>query len=274
VVGVLAERGVTRISLGAQSLNRAKLRVLERDHEPADVRNAVERARPHIGSVSLDLIFAAPNESLDDWRADLEGAVALAPDHVSAYGLTYERGTTFYGRLIRGDLVRTDEEREREMYLAAVDRLSAAGFEHYEVSNFARFGHRCRHNESTWLGGSYYAAGAGAARYVDGRRETNHRSTTTYLHRVLSGQSPVAESETLGPEDRARELLVLGMRRREGVERRWFHTESGFTLDELFGPAVTEFVSRGLLEDTGTHVRLSREGLLVSDAMWPTILRT
>jgi oxygen-independent coproporphyrinogen-3 oxidase len=274
VVGVLADRGVTRLSLGAQSLNRTKLRVLERDHEPDDVRSAVERARPRIGSVSLDLIFAAPNETLDEWQCDLEGGIELAPHHISTYGLTYERGTTFYGRLIKGELVSADEERQREMYLLAIDRLTAAGFEHYEVSNFARSGHRCRHNESTWLGRGYYAAGAGAARYVDGRRETNHRSTTTYLHRVLSGQSPVAESETLGPEDRARELLVLGMRRREGVERRWFHTESGFTLDELFGPSLAEFVSRGLLEDTGRKVRLSREGLLVSDAMWPAILRS
>ncbi len=274
VVGVLAGRGVTRLSLGAQSLNRAKLLVLERDHDPDDVRSAVDRARPHIGSVSLDLIFAAPGETLDDWRADLEGAIELTPDHISTYGLTYERGTTFYGRLLKGELVRNDDEQEREMYLTAVDRLTAAGFEHYEVSNFARPGHRCRHNESTWLGRGYFAVGAGAARYVDGRRETNHRSTTTYLHRVLSGQSPVAESELLGPEDRARELLVLGMRRREGVERAWFREQSGFTLDELFGPSLAEYVSRGLLEDTGTQVRLSREGLLVSDAMWPIILRT
>ena len=105
------------------------------------------------------------------------------------------------------------------MYAAVIDRLTAAGFEHYEVSNFARPGRRSRHNQAYWSGDGYFAAGPGAARYVDGVRETNHRSTTTYLHRVLAGESPVAEREQLDPEARARELLVFALRRIEGVSR-------------------------------------------------------
>ena len=142
----------------------------------------------------------------------------LEPDHVSTYGLTFERGTTFWNRLSHGQLARLGEELERSLFARAIERLSAAGFEHYEVSNFARPGRRCRHNEAYWAGEPYFAAGPGATRYIGGVRETNHRSTLTYLKRVLSGQSPIAEREQLADEDRARELLVFGLRRMGGVE--------------------------------------------------------
>jgi len=156
--------------------------------------------------------------------------------------------------------------------------LTARGFEHYEVSNFARlrekvsgtesdarsassacksdsvpdtFSHRCRHNEVYWSGDEYYAAGPGASRYVAGVRETNHRSTTTYIKRVLAGQSPVAEREELNPEDRARELLVFGLRRLEGVDRTWFAARTGFDLDALIGEPLRRHVALGLLADDG-----------------------
>jgi oxygen-independent coproporphyrinogen-3 oxidase len=273
VVRILADHGVTRISIGAQSFAPDTLQKLERDHGPAEIVNAVTVARTISLDVSLDLIFAAPDETMVRWQADLDQALQLAPDHISTYGLTYERGTTFWGRLTRGDLARADEGVEREMYLTAIDTLAAAGFEHYEVSNFARPGHRCRHNEVYWAGQSYFAAGPGAARYVAGRRETNHRSTTTWLRRVMAGESPVAEQETLDAVDRAREMLVLGLRRLAGVDREEFRSRAGFAVDELGGEALQGFVDRGLLEDTGHTVRLSRAGLLVSDALWPKLLR-
>ncbi|HUY36123.1 MAG TPA: radical SAM family heme chaperone HemW [Pirellulales bacterium] len=272
-LAVMAEHGVTRISLGAQSFDAAKLRRLERDHEPADVARSFDLARRRIASVSLDLIFAAPGETPAEWENDLAAALRLQPDHVSTYGLTLERGTTFWGRLLSGQLTRADEESERTMYAAAIDTLGAAGFEHYEVSNFARPAQRCRHNEVYWAADEYYAAGPGAARYVAGRREVNHRSTTTWLKRVLAGESPVGESETLSPEDRAREALVLGLRRLEGVERNAFARRTGFEIDELVGAAVKCYVALGLLIDDTGRVRLTREGLFVSDSIWPALLK-
>jgi oxygen-independent coproporphyrinogen-3 oxidase len=269
---VLADAGVTRVSLGAQSFDARKLQALERSHDAAAIRDAVARCRRFARSVSLDLIFGTPGESLADWQRDLEAALALSPDHVSTYGLTYERGTAFWGRLQRRDLAQLDEELERAMYLAAIDTLLAAGFEHYEVSNFARPGHRCRHNETYWLGRGYYAAGPGAARYVGGRRETNHRSTTTWLRRVLAGESPVAESEQLPPEESARERLVFGLRRLEGVQLADFARQTGFTVEQLCGPALERYVEQGLLERHGGSLRLTRAGLLVSDALWPAFL--
>ena len=272
-VRILAEHAVNRVSLGAQSFDAAKLRLLERDHQADDIARSVDLLRAAGLDVSLDLIFGVPDESLTLWRNDLESALRLHPDHISTYGLTYERGADFWRRLIHGELTRLDEETERSLYAEAIDMLTARGFEHYEVSNFARPGKRCRHNEAYWTGEEYFAAGPGASRYVAGVRETNHRSTTTYLKRVLAGQSPVAEREQLDPEDRAREFLVFALRRLEGIDRRWFLARSGVDLDALVGDPLRHHVALGLLSDDGDRIRLTREGLFVSDAIWPSFLR-
>jgi oxygen-independent coproporphyrinogen-3 oxidase len=270
---VLAAAGVTRVSLGVQSFDDKKLAVLERDHRRREIESAYAAARSFAHSVSLDLIFAAPGESLDHWRRDLESAIALAPDHVSTYGLTFEKGTSFWTRRHRSELPQAAEDLEAQMYELAIDTLTAAGYEHYEVSNFARTGHKCRHNEVYWTGGSYFAAGPGASRHIAGRRETNHKSTTTYIRRVLAGQSPVAESEELSPEDRARERLVFGLRRLEGISLADFAHDTGFDIDTLGGQSLTRFVEQGLLDRSQTRLRLTRKGLLVSDALWPELIR-
>lgn len=273
-VAVLKEGGVTRLSLGAQSFNDAKLRLLERNHDAAVIRRAVELARAASFDVSLDLIFGTPGETPEAWRRDLDAALALAPDHLSTYGLTIERGTAFWSRREHGSLQSVDEERERELYLATIDRLTAAGYEHYEVSNFARPGKRCRHNEVYWAARGYYAAGPGAARYVAGRRATNHRSTTTWLARIRANESPVAESETLPPDRKAREALVLGLRRlTDGVARRAFADEFGHDVDALGGDELRRLIATGMLDDRDGRLRLSREGLLIADWIWGRLLR-
>ena len=270
---LLAELGVTRVSLGAQSFHDDKLKRLQRDHMADDSRRAIERLRcAGIASLSLDLIFAAPGETLDGWHDDLTQAISLLPEHISTYGLTFEKGTTFYGRLDRGELTQCDEESERAMYLAAIERLTAAGYEHYEVSNFAQPGRRSRHNQTYWTGEPYLAFGPGAARFIGGTREMNHRSVTTYLHRVLAGESPVADRETLSPTESARERLVFGLRRLAGVNVDDFARYTGFTVNELAGPSIDKFIALGLLECGDGRLRLTREGLLVSDSLWPELL--
>lgn len=271
-VARMADLGVNRISLGVQSLRAEKLRLLERDHDRHRVAAAVAAGRERIASISCDLIFGAPQETLADWKRDLDALLALEPDHISTYGLTYERGARFWARRARGELSEVDEEVQRAMYEHAIDRLTSAGYEHYEVSNFARPGHRCRHNEVYWLGEPWFAVGPGAASYVGGTRRMNHASTTTYLRRVLAGESPVAETETLGAEPRARERLVFGLRRLEGIERAAFAAETGWSVDELAGRELTRYVSLGLIDDDGQRIRLTREGLLISDSLWPALL--
>lgn len=271
-VAVLSAQGATRLSLGVQSLDDAKLRALERNHSRHDVVRAMDLARAAGMQVSVDLMFAAPGETLEQWRRDLAAAIELRPDHISTYGLTWEPGAAFTARRDKGLLRPLDEELERAMYSQAIERLTDAGFEHYEVSNFALAGRRSRHNEVYWAGSEYFAAGPGAARYVDGVRSTNHRSTTTYLKRVQTGISAIFEQEELAPEQRARELLVLGLRRLEGVQRSTFAMKSGFEMDQLAGRAIGKFVELGLLSDDGSRVKLTREGLFVSDALWPELL--
>jgi oxygen-independent coproporphyrinogen-3 oxidase len=158
------------------------------------------------------------------------------------------------------------------MYVTAIERLQTAGFAHYEISNFAQSGQESRHNHRYWAGAEYYAVGPGAARYVDGVRETNHRSTPTYLQRVACGDSPVAEREQLDDEQRAREQLIFGLRRMSGVNRHQFADQTGFEIDVLAGKSIAKFVDLGLLVDDGEYLRLSREGLLISDSLWPDLM--
>jgi oxygen-independent coproporphyrinogen-3 oxidase len=271
-LAILKSNGVTRISLGVQSFRAEKLRLLERDHSGDDARNATSAAKSSIPSVSLDLIFATPGESLADWLEDLDSAIGLGPDHISTYGLTFEKGTSYWSRRLQGNLAEVDEETQRAMYEAAIDRLTAAGYEHYEVSNFARPGHRCRHNEAYWRGDEYYATGPGASRFLAGRRETNHRSTVTYIARLERGESPVAEIDELDAADRARERLVFALRRIDGVSRQWFAKATGHSVELLAGKTIEHYVELGLLADDGDVLRLTRDGLCVSDAMWPKLL--
>jgi oxygen-independent coproporphyrinogen-3 oxidase len=271
-VAVLAEFGVTRISLGAQSFHEQKLAVLERRHTAEQIRRSVELARRHELDVALDLIFAAPGETLQDWTVDLMTAVSLLPDHISTYGLTFEKGTRFWRRRQGGQLRPADEELERAMYETALDQLTAAGFEHYEVSNFAKPAKRCRHNENYWLGEEYYAAGPGAASYLNGVRSLNLRSTTAYMKAVLAGYNPVAETESLDQRERALEVLVFALRRLAGVDRSWFQQKTGFALDELVGGKLPQLLELGLMNDHGTTLKLTRSGLLVSDSIFSLFL--
>ncbi|MDA1018363.1 MAG: radical SAM family heme chaperone HemW [Planctomycetota bacterium] len=266
-IDVLHEYGVNRISLGVQSFDQSALSFLERDHTPGDVLQAVEVVRNRIPNFSLDLIFAVPGQSLVDWHASLDAAIALSPTHLSTYGLTIEKGTAFWSRQRKGNLHRLPDELERDMYAAAIERLPAAGFTQYEISNFARAGFNCRHNEVYWSGLSYDAFGPGAACFISGRRETNHRSVTGWLKRVLAGKSPIGDSEQLAPEDHARELLVLGLRRTAGVDKPRFLKLTGYTVDALTRGRIDSHLAAKHVVESESMLRLTRAGRFFADAV-------
>jgi oxygen-independent coproporphyrinogen-3 oxidase len=266
-IAVLADRGVNRVSLGVQSFQPEFLSRLERQHGPSHVGPAVERIRARISNVSLDLIFAVPGQTPGEWDADLTAALALEPDHISTYGLTYEKGTPLWKRRERGEVRAVGEDDELAMYVGSMDRLSAAGFEQYEVSNFARPGRRCRHNETYWANEAYLGFGVGAARFVTGRREVNCRNTEVYIRRVLAGESPTFQSEQLPPEDAARETAAVQLRRSAGVIRSRFRDQTAFDFDELTRGRAELLVAEALLEDDGAAVRLTRRGRCVADAL-------
>jgi oxygen-independent coproporphyrinogen-3 oxidase len=264
--------GATRVSLGAQSLDAATLRSLDRDHSPADVLAAVDRLRGRGLAVNLDLMTAAPAQSLAAVERDLDAFAAVGCGHVSVYCLTWEPGTAFDSRRRKGLLAPVDDGLERAMFDAAIDRLEAAGYEHYEVSNFARPGFRCRHNEAYWDCRPWEGFGPGAARFDGRTRTTNHRSVTGWIDRVLGGRDHAGDRDAMSDEEAARERVVMGLRRRDGIDREAFREASGFELDRLAGPVIARWVARGLATDDGSRVRLSRQGLLVSDGLWGEVL--
>jgi oxygen-independent coproporphyrinogen-3 oxidase len=268
----LAACGVTRISLGVQSLSLEKLNILERDHSREVVEQAMTQARSFANSVSLDLIFAAPGESMAQWKSDLADAIQLAPDHFSTYELTYEKGTQFWNRRARRELESADEDLRCRMYEHAMDTLARHGYRQYEISSFAKLGHESRHNHVYWSGDPYFAFGPGAARYVDGIRETNHPSTLRYLKQVEAEISPVASSEKLSPEASARELLAIGLRRLRGVNFRNFKNQTGFSVDELIAKVRPSLQQLGLVEIDSENIRLTRAGILVCDSVAREIL--
>ncbi|MCY2966989.1 MAG: radical SAM family heme chaperone HemW [Planctomycetota bacterium] len=266
-VNVLARLGVNRISLGVQSFDDAVLLRLERDHRAEEVERVVEHLSCSIPNVALDLIFGVPGQTLESWRKTLDRAIALRPAHVSTYGLTFEKGTTFWTRRSKGELSPAPEDLEYEMYALAMDQLPAAGFGQYELSNFARPARECRHNETYWAGHPCFAFGPGAARYIAGVREIGHRSTTSWLAKVEAGESPIGYREELTAEDRAREALIVGLRRNRGVSRDEFARDHGFSLDELGGPAWDRLCQRGLIAATEDGYRLTRAGRFLADTV-------
>jgi oxygen-independent coproporphyrinogen-3 oxidase len=252
--------GVTRISVGAQSFHPGALRWMGRLHGPDGVGVAVESARgAGFEDISVDLIFGLPGHLGRSWAEDLARTLELAPEHVSLYGLTVESSTPL-GRAVReGREDPVDEERYREEYLLAAEILAGAGFEHYEVSNFARPGHASRHNQAYWSGQPYLGLGNGAHSYVHPVRRWNQRSWPQYRGAVLAGRSPEAGREVLGEEAIRLERVWLSLR-----------TSRGFTAEGL-PPRASALLSRwthaGLATRCGGRVRLTAEGWLVLDQL-------
>lgn len=293
-LGLLRDHGVNRISLGGQSFNDAKLRLLERDHTGSQLRDLVNKSAELFDNVSLDLIFAAPGETIEQWQRDVQSALALPLMHLSTYGLTIEPGANFWGRMLRGDIAELDADLQLEMYNYTIDALTAAGWQHYEVSNFSLPGAACRHNKAYWNGQSWWAFGPGASSFLPTlkvreplstddvdtldsinptwTRATNHRSTTQYIRLIQSGKSPVHERDELDLEQWIRERLVFGLRQMAGVDMVELSNSWPGTLDELFDPYLARYQEHGWLEVSDGRLRLTRKGLVISDSLWPDLL--
>ncbi len=264
---LMSDHGVNRVSLGIQSFDDKKLGVLERSHSSTQATEIVQQTAETIANVSIDLIFGAPGETLSGWQNDLQIATSLPITHVSTYALTFEKGTSFWTRRNRGDLDAVDEFNEIAMYDAAREVFAADGLQHYEISSFAREGFRCQHNLAYWQGDGWYAAGPGAAGYVDGVRMVNHRSTTTYLKRIEKGESPLAESEPISREQAAREQAAFGVRMIDGVDLRQIRERHGFDLEVECDEGLQRLLGQGLIQKHNGHVRLTDRGIHFADTV-------
>ena len=269
----LQQIGVNRISLGVQSFQEPKLRTLERDHSPAEAIATVHRCNELFGNVSIDLIFATPNETLSQWTSDVQQAIALRPTHLSTYELTYEKGTTFWNRKSNGELTESDDELKTIMYQSAIGAFTQSGYEHYEVSSFARSGRQSRHNNIYWTGLPFFGFGPGAASYVGGQRETRHQSPVAYMARVENGQPPVVDSEKLVGLEKIQERVAIGLRRREGIEITSFNDRNQCDLLHLLAPLWKELEQLELIQMSHGRIVVTSKGLLVNDWIAEQILR-
>ncbi len=258
--------GVGRFSIGVQTFHAHHLRFLDRAHSAERAEHAFAALRAAgATNVSIDLMFGVPGETLAEWQADLERALALRPDHLSCYNLTFEPGTRLHHELQQGRAAPNDEEVDRAMFVHTRERLAAAGFDAYEISNFAGPGGPCRHNDHYWLQGDYVGIGPGASSHRGGVRWTNLKPVDAWARAALAGWPTAGSAETLHPGQRAGEAIWLGLRRRDGVDLAAVGARVGIDVAQRFRPLVERHAAAGLVDVDGPRVRLTPAGLLLAD---------
>lgn len=257
----LAEGGVTRLSVGVQSVVPSVLATLDRTHSPEKVPEVIGWARDAGLGVSIDLIFGSPGETLEQWATTVEAAIALTPDHISAYSLIVEPGTALARRISRGELATPDDDVQADMYSLADDAFGAAGFEWYEISNWARDDSlQAHHNRTYWSAHDWWGVGPGAHSHVGGVRWWNVKHPSAYVRRIKDAASPAHAREILSEDEQTLERIMLGLRVREGIASSWVSSEKT--------PIIAGLIGQGLLEGPAAlagRLVLTKPGRLVAD---------
>ena len=260
---------VNRVSMGAQTFDDDRLQFIHRRHTSEQVTTAIRRLREKgIHNISIDLMYGFPEETLEKWEHDIQQALALNVEHISAYALTYEEGTPLYRLLEEGKVKEIDEERSLAMYDRLIDRLQEAGYEHYEISNFARKGWRSRHNSSYWQLVPYIGIGAAAHSYDGRQRQWNIADINSYINHIQQGIVP-AEGELLDKDSRYNDHVMLALRTCEGLDLGTLDSDERSYCEET----AKKFVLDGLLVKTDNHLKLSRKGLFVSDMIMSELMK-
>jgi len=258
--------GFSRLSIGVQSFDDGLLIALDRFHTAGEAERALQAARDAgFTNLNLDLMFGLPKQNLPLWEATLERALALGTEHLSLYALTLEPGTRFERLEAGGKLDLPDEDVELSMYERSIALLTAAGLEHYEVSNFARPGHRSQHNQVYWRNEEYLGIGPGAVSYLDGRRWKRERLPARYNAKVEAGADLAVESECLNAEGALGETMMLGLRLRDGLPLQ--SVRERFAVEPLthFAPQIARLQAEGLLTLAEDTLRLTHRGLLFAN---------
>lgn len=268
-IKAVRQMGINRISMGIQTFDDSRLQFIRRRHNASQAEEAVMTIREEgIHNVSIDLMFGFPNQTMDEWVTDIDKAIALHPTHISAYSLMYEEGTPLFRMLQKGEINQIDDETSLAMYTELINRLTANGYEHYEISNFAMPGYRSVHNSSYWHDTPYLGFGAAAHSYNKDTRSWNIPDLKKYIESIESGVLP-SESEVIDADTHYNDLITTALRTREGLN-----------LDDL-PQKYREYalvnarksISEHLLEATDSHIRLTREGLFVSDMVMSELIK-
>lgn len=261
---MMGRLGVTRVSLGVQAWDEATLKTLGRDHSPAEAEETFGILRDAgFPSVNIDLMFSIPGQAPVVWQQTLEKAISLKPDHISAYNLNYEEDTEFFERLSRGQY-REDGESDAQFFYLGLDTLEAAGFEHYEISNYARPGHRSLHNECYWRGSDYLGLGPSAFSTHDSRRWQNVTDTARYIAAMKTGEPLIQSEEEITPDKRLIERFGLELRTARGLPTELIAAPQTRLLESL--------AADGLLRIDEGMIRLTREGKPLVDAIAVALL--
>ena len=250
--------GFNRISFGMQSAKTHVLAALDRTHNPENVKKAVDMARAAgFQSISVDLIYGTPGESLDDWRETVTSALALDIDHISAYALIVETGTKLAAQIKRGDLTMPIDDLMADMYLLVDSMCNEAGLNWYELSNWAKPGHECKHNIAYWKSANWWGLGPGAHSHIDAKRFWNIKHPTAYKQKLFANESPIADSEILTLEQLRDEEMMLSIRMRNGLDAQSLST------DQL--RKISEYRATGHVEIADNRVTLTATGRLIAD---------
>lgn len=271
-LSALRDLPINRISMGIQSFQPEDLRLLNRRHDREQAIRAVELCQAHgFTNLSIDLIYGLPGQTPEAWEENLRQAIRLGTPHLSAYHLTYEEGTALYKRLQAGQVEPVDEEVSVTLFHILTERMAEAGFQHYEISNFARPGFHARHNSAYWTGKPYLGLGPSAHSYNRTSREWNVASLPLYLRGIESGQ-PATERETLDLSTRYNDFIITGLRTMWGISLDKLRAEFGEALLAYCQKQARPYIQRGLLRQENDRMALSQAGILLSDGIMSELM--
>ena len=265
--------GVNRASFGAQTFDDRELKQLGRTHSAADIPKTFQQLRAAgFENISFDLIAGLPNQTLSGWQRNLDEAVKLRPDHLSLYLLDVHEGTPLADQIRSGMRPQPDDDLAGEMYQLMLDEVSAAGYEHYEISNFCRPGSASRHNTKYWDGAAYYGFGCSAHSYDGSRRRwANERGVAKYVELTEQGQSPIVERTDLSEEDARSESIFLGLRLMRGLNLDEYRSRFGSDLQDRYAADLDRLVDAGLIEIDEGLMRLTKRGALMSNEVFAAL---
>lgn len=268
-LAAMREGGVNRLSLGVQTFHDGLLEKIGRIHRADDVHESLENARQAgFANISIDLMFGLPNQTVEMLEQSLDIALGLGLQHYSIYGLKVEENTLFHVWYEKNELPLPSEDEEVLMYQTIIRKLEAAGYRHYEISNFALPGFEGRHNTAYWLNRSYYGFGAGAHGYVHGVRHVNIKGVQPYINAARSG-FPRLEQAEVSREEAMEDYMMVGFRLLDGLSRAGFEEQFGVTMESVFGPVLDRLLRQGLIERVGEEgYRLSRHALMLANEVF------